>query len=135
MSDESPETPDSNGGDDDGSSAAKIALYAIVGIFILGFLAVATVIGAAVIGSFVLDLGETAPPYADATVSVAGDEATVELHAIGDADHIVIEGGEFNGQRLNEVGATHTAVHNDEEIRVIAVRGDEEAVVEVYSPR
>ena len=99
-----------------------------------------TVILAAVIGTFVLDLGSNVQqnPQAGVTFSEEGTDVVVQVISMENADEVRIEAGSVtysNGSGpLDSVGQTATVdvSGGDETITAIGVLGDKEAVLQTY---
>ena len=91
-----------------------------------------TVILAAVIGTFVLGLGDSLDQGVNAGVSVDENNGnyTVTLVNKGTADSVVLRGGGDGADDLNDVGDSVTVDDPGENIQVVAIASDgSEAVI------
>ncbi|WP_122088325.1 type IV pilin [Halalkalicoccus subterraneus] len=116
-------------GDDDRGVSPVIGVVLMVAI---------TVILAAVIGAFVLGLGDGLGTNPQAGVTVEGDgseSATVTLTSLDNADGIVIrdsDGGEAEDGALSTIGES-TTITGQNEYSVVATDGDgNEATVRTF---
>ncbi|WP_135823069.1 type IV pilin [Halostella litorea] len=114
------------------------AVSPVIGVILMVAI---TVILAAVIGAFVLDLGSNQSENANAGVSIeqqSSDTVRVQITDIGNADNVRVEtdGGSIpGGDTMSSVGSTVTVngLGTDDTVTVIAVNGDSENVIRTYT--
>ncbi|MCU4743373.1 type IV pilin N-terminal domain-containing protein [Natronoglomus mannanivorans] len=122
------------------------AVSPVIGVILMVAI---TVILAAVIAAFVLDLGQSqsASVNAGVTIDNDSDRVTIQLTDMGNADHVFVTSDaidfttadeECTGTddepnsddcRLDNVGDFASSPDNEESITVVAVSGDDETVV------
>lgn len=110
------------------------AVSPVIGVILMVAI---TVILAAVIGTFVLGLGDSVEQSASAGVSVesssANDEITITYVSSGNADTVQVRGANSETGDLNNVGDTVTEADfstNTDQLTVVAIRGETETVVQ-----
>ncbi|WP_135823070.1 type IV pilin [Halostella litorea] len=111
------------------------AVSPVIGVILMVAI---TVILAAVIGAFVLDLGQGQDTNVNAGVSIEKVDSTtakVQLTDMGNAEKVRVEPSTGSNQELNSVGDSETfggLTEGSDTITVIAVDGDNENVIRNY---
>ena len=109
------------------------AVSPVIGVILMVAI---TVILAAVIAAFVLDLGGSIGEEAQAGVNIEidGDDAHATWTSQGNADYININNSNED-ERIDDVGETVTIGHGNDTITAVAVTEDgAETVVQTESP-
>lgn len=120
---------------EDADEGHSVAVWLLVALAVLVFLVIATVIGAAVIGSFVLGVGdapESTPPTV--TFSIQGSDPVTVVHDGGDAmdaeNVVIVLNGEGVGTWASlSSGSVEEVTAGDEVSVPSAGEGDTIAVV------
>ena len=112
------------------------AVSPVIGVILMVAI---TVILAAVIGAFVLDIGSNQQENVNAGVSVDKDsssgEITIRVQDLGNADYITVRnyGGSGSFSDVSSVGGSASAspgTGNSGEFSIVAVSGDNENVIQ-----
>ncbi|EMA72727.1 type IV pilin [Halorubrum distributum] len=114
------------------------AVSPVIGVILMVAI---TVILAAVIGTFVLGLGDQLGPSANAGVSIDepnSSHVTVTLVNKGNVDFVTVNATDDSGSpssgTLTNVSDTTTVQHSDSNIQIIADIGGEKTVLRTYEP-
>ncbi|TKX40991.1 type IV pilin [Halorubrum sp. SD690R] len=114
------------------------AVSPVIGVILMVAI---TVILAAVIGTFVLGLGDSLGQNANAGVSIDepnSSHVTVTLVSQGNVDLVTVNATDDTGTppsgTLEEVGDTVTVEHSDSNVQIIGDIGGEKTVLRTYEP-
>ncbi|WP_135821308.1 type IV pilin [Halostella litorea] len=97
------------------------AVSPVIGVILMVAI---TVILAAVIGAFVLDLGQGQEGNVNAAVSYDNSTGVATLTDMGNADGVKFEGASSTGGPLESVGATSNDLRGNNQVQVVAYQGD-----------
>ncbi|TKX61481.1 type IV pilin [Halorubrum sp. GN12_10-3_MGM] len=111
------------------------AVSPVIGVILMVAI---TVILAAVIGTFVLGLGDQLGQNANAGVSIDEPNSsyvTVTLVSQGNVDRVIVNATDSTGtSSLEGVGETVTVKHNNSSVQIIGDIGGEKTVLRTYEP-
>ncbi|PHQ43292.1 hypothetical protein Z052_04900 [Halorubrum sp. C191] len=111
------------------------AVSPVIGVILMVAI---TVILAAVIGTFVLGLGDQLGQNANAGVSIDEPNSsyvTVTLVSQGNVDRVIVNKTDGTGtSSLEGVGETVTVKHNNSSVQIIGDIGGEKTVLRTYEP-
>ncbi|WP_254807388.1 type IV pilin [Natronosalvus amylolyticus] len=115
------------------------AVSPVIGVILMVAI---TVILAAVIAAFVLDLGQSSSANVNAAVTIDNDssEVTFTLTDKGNAEYVEIRNpsdgslAEDDDSRLDTVGASWSTPDNNQRYTVVAVSGDDETQIGTHNP-